>query len=83
MDLLLHIGAGILGLATFLLAWGWLPLCVMWLPDHLMYRWHVPGDRAIKMAQIAGIGGCIALWIIYSYLLPDWWVAATPVIVSD
>lgn len=83
MDFLLRAGAGILGIATFLLAWGWLPICIFWLPDHLIYRWRMSGARAASVARFAALIGSGLLWLAFSYLLPDWWVGATPVIVSE
>lgn len=83
IDGLLHVGAGLLGFATFLLAWGWLPICMFWLFPLLEYRFRVPEDRARKIMFGCFLAGWLALWLAWRYLLPDWWIAATPLLVSD
>lgn len=83
IDWLLHFGAGLLGFATFLLAWGWLPICMFWLSPLLKYRFGVSEDRARNLAFSAFVAGSVALWLAWRYLLPDWWVASTPLFVSD
>lgn len=84
IDLALHIGGFILGLATFLLLWSWVFIGMTY-GQHLARRI----NRNWTDGQVRNFSGgftvigALILWLLWRYALPDWWIEATPLLMDD
>ncbi len=74
----------LLGIGTFLVLWGALPLWIWWFQTRIVD--YLPDDAQGRGRAGAGIGAVlivVTLWLVWRYVLPDWWIVATPMIVTD
>lgn len=82
MNWLLDAALELIGISTTLIAFAWIPASFVWATTRLE-RANTPSDLVPKLACTFTIGGGIILWLAWRYLLPDWWVGATYLPVSD
>lgn len=80
--ILARIGAGILGIATFLLAYLWILSFFLFhrLLEHHPRTEHLSKDAKRRIAFGLTAAGGVAIWLAFEYVLPSWWLAATPIV---
>lgn len=82
IDFLARAGAALLGFATFLLAWSWVFSYFLFarLLENHPRTGHLSRDTIQRIAFALTVAGGIAIWLAFEYLLPSWWLAATPML---
>ena len=74
--------ASVLGFATFLLMYLWIFMLFgfhKWWQNYKWY-WDMPKEKRSNWAALATAVGGLLIWAIWSFVLPDWWKAATPMV---
>jgi hypothetical protein len=82
MELLLAFIAFPVGIASFLIIFSW-PLLGIHLGRQFAYRiwgYQMPERKAVKFGYFTMIAGAGVLWLLWRYVLPDWWIASTPLL---
>lgn len=85
IEILAHVGAGLLGFATFLLAYFWVFSIFLFfrlLEDHPRTE-NLSKDAIRRIAFGLTVVGGVAIWLAFEYLLPRWWIEATPMLNYD
>jgi hypothetical protein len=79
-----EVGTAILGVATFLLIWGALPLWMWWFDSRVLI--HFPDSARKRGQRYMALGAAwilLTIWLIWRYVLPDWWIEATPMLSNE
>ena len=80
---MIEVAKTLLGIATFLVVYFALPGWLWWF--HTQIAAYMPDyaqRRARRYMMIGAVWVCATLWLIWRYVLPDWWIEATPMISS-
>ena len=74
----------VLGLVTFVLVWGALPLWFWWFSSHISdYMAEYSQKRAQRYMVVGAAWLVLTIWMLWRFVLPDWWVEATPMLGSE
>jgi hypothetical protein len=78
------VGQGILGLATFVFIWAALPVWLWWFQTHITDYMPESAKRRGQRYMIIGLIWLgMTIWLVWRYVLPDWWIAATPMVSNE
>lgn len=76
---------GLLGFVTFLVLYLW--IIVFFVLHRFLERWPRTQSKGADWHRNVAAGLWLAsatgLWLLWTYILPDWWIAATPMLTFD
>ena len=83
-DALVGIGKAVVGFGTGAFLFFLLPMCFLGFDWLTRYRFIDKSRRFREWAMLglAGLSFTVA-WLLWRYVLPDWWIAATPLLSYD
>ncbi|MEQ1543374.1 MAG: hypothetical protein ABL926_14125 [Novosphingobium sp.] len=80
----MDIAKTILGVATFLLIWGALPIWFWWFTTRISDFMPEFTKRRTQRYMLVGVVWLgLTIWMIWRFVLPDWWIEATPMPASE
>ncbi|MDZ4307342.1 hypothetical protein [Allopontixanthobacter sp.] len=75
----------VLGFVTFLTIYFWIFSYFYFHSriERLVWRGKLSEKRVQPIAFSLTVAGGIVIWLLWRFVLPDWWIEATPMIVAD
>jgi hypothetical protein len=81
VEIVVAIASSILGVLTFLLVWGLLPLWLFAFDWLTLNRYARRPENIRRRLMLAGFATSAAmLLLLWHFVLPDWWIASTPML---